>query len=572
MPQQALYPLIIVGAALLGVLAACAAPTAAPPQPAHQQVDQVADSRPRATAGKLVLLQPVTPQPPTPTPLPTLTPTPSATPTPPPTPTPTPVPWWPVVVPASEHIDIHLQSGDGQQRGPVASVARAYIHPLFADFVSLSPDMRQVLYVTSQINEPMNTTIWVAEADGSGATPIAHFSDTFWSAAPIWSPDSSQIAYVTKRTDAAPEEGLQLWRMQRDGSNATLVTEGGAFRPALFAPIPQGVVRWSSDSRRLEFRDRWSNPPTLYSVELASGTIHQTNVSKEPDLAEQLAPQRATDNLPCPVPTHNQKNYPPLMSPCGWSIHRAGCAVTAMAIVLGYYGVETDPAALNSCMGELACPLWWSEAPQCAEGRMWGLTFQEPFSYELLDQELAAGRPAIVLVTSQGTHFVVVTGGSGQHPGGYTISDPVDGSSNKTLARYADMGWNLEQINRFDGVPHCPDSAESESSDPDGGDIVYGQEASGTIDPPGDYDDFFFTAAERDHIEIQVGAAEGSALDVLVFLYGPDDMRIALDDDSGGGTNALLPGIVPQAGRYRARVQGYGESGGGYWLQIQARK
>ncbi|NJN68608.1 MAG: hypothetical protein HC884_18810, partial [Chloroflexaceae bacterium] len=494
----------------------------------------------------------------------------TATPTPPPTPTPTPIRQVAAVV-QDTTIDLYLTE-EGREEGEessrsrlVTSVDRAFDHPLFHDFVSLSPDGRQVLYVTSQITLPMNATIWTAWTDGSRTTPIAHFSDELWSVAPLWSPDSSQIAYVTKLPGSAPDEGLQLWRMQRDGSAPTLVTQGGDFRPALFARIPQGVVKWSADSTRLEFRDRWSIPPRLFSVTLATGDLAWEHTAKEPDIVQQLTAQRATGGLPCPVPLFNQKNYSAVMFPCEMQIARAGCAVGSLAMVFAYYGIPMTPPALNDCMGELTCPLWWGEAAtQCGQGMVRGVSFLEPFSYPVLEQEVAAGRPVVVLVTSYGTHFVVVTGGSGQEPGGYRIHDPVDGSSNRTLARYADRGWNLEQMYRYEGQPACPDAADR---DPDVGSIAYGQYLTGTIDPAGDTDDFFFSASAGDHIEIQV-REHASQLDPFVVLYAPDETLLALDDDRGGNNRALLHGIIPAEGRYRIRVQGYGNSSGGYVLAL----
>jgi hypothetical protein len=276
------------------------------------------------------------------------------------------------------------------------------------------------------------------------------------------------------------------------------------------------------------------------------------------------------------VPLFNQKNYSAMMLPCEMQIARAGCAVCALSMVFAYYGVPTTPPALTHCMGALTCPLWWGEAAlQCGQGLVRGVSFLEDFSYPLLEQELAAGRPVVVLVTSHGTHFVTVTGGGGPEPGGYRIHDPVDGSSNRTLARYADHGWKLERMYRYEGQPACPDAADR---DPDGGSVAYGQHLTGTIDPAGDIDDFFFSASAGDRIAIQVNEqgerepAGDETLDPLVVLYDLDETLLALDDDSGGGNRALLQGIIPAEGRYRVRVQGYGESSGGYVLTLSRSK
>jgi hypothetical protein len=506
----------------------------------------------------------------TPLPLPTATPPPLPTATPPPLPTATPTPVRQVeVVPEGETIGIYLLEPASGQRTHVVSVDSSFNHPLFRDFVSLSPDGQEVLYVTSEILNPLNATIWVARTDGSGAYPVARFQDQLWSVAPVWSPDSSQIAYVTKMLDTAPDEGLQLWRMQRDGSNPTLVAQGGQFRPSLFWRIPQGVIRWSADGTHLEFKDRWSTPPSLFQVNVQTSVITRTRLLKEPAVVEQLVPRHGTNLLPCPVPLFNQKNYGQVMSPCEQRICRAGCAVTAATMLLSYYGSETDPAGLSNCMGQLACPLWWGEvATVCSQGSVQGVSFLEPFQYATLDQEVAAGRPVIVHVTTPtgGTHFVVVNGGEGQVPSGYTISDPVDGSNNRTLARYSEGGWDLVQTYRYNGQPACPDGY---GEDPDGGDIAYGEVITGTINPSGDMDDFFLTTAAGDTIDVRVVASNDTSPDPIVVLYNPDETYLAHDDDSGGMPHAQLGGAVSREGRYRIRVIGYGESIGPYTLQVQ---
>lgn len=487
-----------------------------------------------------------------------------------PTPTPTPPPKEIAVLPTDETLDIVIGEKGIEQRDLVVRVNKAYNHPLFTDFVSLSPDEHQVLYVTSEITRPLNTSIWTAQADGSSTTRIAQFEDTFWAIAPIWSPDSTHIAYVTKKPASAPDEGLQLWRMRRDGSNPTLITEGGDFRPALFEHVPQGVIEWSADSAYIEFKNRWSFPPELFRVNVETGKISQSLFNKEPDVLQELLDQRAAVKLPCPVPVYNQKNYSEMMNPCAETITRSGCALCAATIVLGYYGVPVNPSGLNGCLGAQACPLkWWDVAEYCSHDKVTGLGFLEDFSYDVLDEELAAGRPIIVLVTSAsyGTHFIVVTGGSGQKPETYTINDPVDGSSNRTLARYSTSGWELERIYRYNGQPACPDGY---GQDPDGGDMHYAQTIPGLIEPARDTDDFFFMAAAGDSIEVRVNG-NGSPLDPVVALYGPDTMLIAYDDDSGGASYALLQTTLPAEGRYRMRVHGYGDSTGSYMLRLDRK-
>ncbi len=469
-----------------------------------------------------------------------------------------------VLVPEGNQLGLDLADKDGSQRTRVATIDMKLNHPLFGEFVALAPDGQRLLYVTADNTWLKEATFWVVQADGSGAVPIATITEGLWSAPPVWSPDSNQIAFVKKTPDSAPDAGLQIWVMGRDGSNQRMLTEGGNLRPALFERVPRGVLGWSPESAQVTFVDRYATPPYRYSVDLATGTISGSETAKDPEFAAQLAGiQSQLAALPCAVPIFNQLSYTNVMGSCGMTIRAAGCALTSTAMVFKYYGVNTDPVSLNTCMGNAACPLYWSTASSnCSQGKVSGAGFIQAFNYGVIDQDLAAGKPVIIgMSTSAGyTHFVVVTGGSGQTPGGYTINDPGDGSTNKTLANYANAGWRLETMNRYSGTPDCP------QTDPDGGGISYGESRNGTINPANDYDDFYFTAAAGDIIEIRQNK-NSSALDSFVYLYLGDQI-IASDDDAGGSQNSFLRRTLSTAGQYRIRARAYGNSTGAYALSL----
>lgn len=463
--------------------------------------------------------------------------------------------------PEGDKIGIYVSDSDGGQRKLVIRVDMSFNHPLFSDFVSLSPDGRQVLYVTADNTALLNAGVWIAQVDGSGARRIAQFPEGFWTVAPVWSPDGKRIAYVKKLPGSTPDEGLQLWMMNDDGSHQTLVTQEGEFRPALFDRIPHRVIRWSAEGTRLEFTSRWSSPPYVFSIDLDTRSITRSETAKEPQLVT-LSSDRGATALPCAVPTFNQQNYGNNMRTCNLPISLAGSALTSAAMVLKYYGVNTSPSALNSCLGDRACPLCWAPvASDCSDSKVSSAGFRWGFSYDTIDQDLAAGKPVIVWVSNSAwwlSHFVVVTGGGGQTPGGYTINDPADGSSYKTLAYYVNAGWNLSEINRYSGAPGC--------LDPDGGLISYGQTKYGTISPAGDYDDYYFNATAGDVVEIRQNK-NGSTLDSFVELYGPSSY-FAWDDDSGGSLNSFLRRTLPYSGQYRIRARGYGTSTGAYALSL----
>lgn len=115
----------------------------------------------------------------------------------------------------------------------------------------------------------------------------------------------------------------------------------------------------------------------------------------------------------------------------GWTdgtLGGEGCAVTASAMVLKYYGVDTDPQRLNnylSATGGYTREGWiyWEAAANLAPGRV-RKAYEDPPSFCLIDWNLIHGNPVIARVRLSGgiTHFVVVTGKNGFD---YLINDPM---------------------------------------------------------------------------------------------------------------------------------------------------
>lgn len=113
------------------------------------------------------------------------------------------------------------------------------------------------------------------------------------------------------------------------------------------------------------------------------------------------------------------------------SLGAEGCAVASAAMVLGTYGVDTDPARLNAFLTGLPggyTPqgwIYWEKAAEFVEG-LPEITlphYEDLPSYKLIDINLLAGNPVIARVRQPSgiTHFVVITGKSGAE---YLIRDP----------------------------------------------------------------------------------------------------------------------------------------------------
>ena len=132
----------------------------------------------------------------------------------------------------------------------------------------------------------------------------------------------------------------------------------------------------------------------------------------------------------------------PLFAGCTDSIGSNGCALTSLAMVYAYYGIDLSvaddagmsPAILDTWMSDHSlywsdCDVRWDKLPTDKNGR--GVVSKAPGQLsaswpKLVDGELASGRPVIAHLqyTASGTHshFVVITGKT--DAGDYLINDP----------------------------------------------------------------------------------------------------------------------------------------------------
>ena len=129
-----------------------------------------------------------------------------------------------------------------------------------------------------------------------------------------------------------------------------------------------------------------------------------------------------------------------------------GCAVAAAAMVLKFYGVETDPQQLNSFLTSVDGYtergwIYWDRAAWFAPDRV-RHAYEDLASYELIDSNLSGGNPVIVRVRLPGgvTHFVVIAGKDGFD---YLVRDPGAGAG-KGFYPLRELGSDIEALRFYE--------------------------------------------------------------------------------------------------------------------------
>jgi hypothetical protein len=317
---------------------------------------------------------------------------------------------------------------------------------MFNSLLALSSDSGRLAYVTASDELMDDASIQYLDVGSPGSVhPLVQIPHGLAPVRPAWSPRADELAYVVGRPQTALRAaGFEVWTVRADGTSS----------PQRVAELPLDVFA-QGHSASLCFTSS-GQVGLLEGVESAQG---------QPGPLPLTAASAARTATPSPSPSHNgspcgvpvfSQNDPTwqstIMQIGGDAIGGYGCALTSTAMLLNYYGAVLTPVDLNACLGSAADPIVWQSAPACTSGKVQGGVRQD-FSWDTLDGYLKAGKPAIVgMVRGQtGMHFVVVTQGGGGEADGYSITDPWDGSSTKTLGNYTNVGYNPLWIISYDG-------------------------------------------------------------------------------------------------------------------------
>ncbi|MEP7104086.1 MAG: C39 family peptidase [Candidatus Dojkabacteria bacterium] len=290
---------------------------------------------------------------------------------------------------------------------------------LFPNLNTISGDNKYQSFVTAEDYGMKNNKIWLTSIDGSSPVIVAKSDDLKYVSNPIFSPDSQNLAFLRiypsqiyvynirsqKLTNIEPD-----WERLSRYMNPSLGYGGESY------------LKWSGNSE-IEFENTNTFPPEHYKININTKEI--TKVGKGNNTSENI-----TD-----VPYMSQRDDAwgdiQLGACKDETIHSAGCAVSATAMLLKAYGYDTDPQRLNEFLSKNGqgyveeCNIRWYIIPNFAKGlKLTGAYFNEP-NFDRLNYQLDHGNPVIIgfnkVPFTSLQHWVVVTNRVGNT---YYINDP----------------------------------------------------------------------------------------------------------------------------------------------------
>ena len=157
-------------------------------------------------------------------------------------------------VTANSTQNIWLANADGTGITPLTRLEGALAG---ASLSAWSQDGRKIAFTSGGAFDGSNTAgpgfnLWIMNADGSGATPLTRFVNAA-NMQPVFSPDGTKLAFLSTRaldgSDVPLAASANLWVAATDGSGATPLT-----RYTTGNDVVEGTgIFWSPDGRKIAF-------------------------------------------------------------------------------------------------------------------------------------------------------------------------------------------------------------------------------------------------------------------------------------------------------------------------------
>lgn len=129
-----------------------------------------------------------------------------------------------------------------------------------------SPDGQQIVFTGAT---ETNSTIWVANADGTNMTPLTSIDGQDTN--PVWSPDGKQIAFIR-----GTRGNQDVWLIDSDGSNERQLTSGSK---------SVSEIAWSPDGQMLAFIGAKAGYNQLYTMNADGSNLQLAAPANVADLS-----------------------------------------------------------------------------------------------------------------------------------------------------------------------------------------------------------------------------------------------------------------------------------------------
>lgn len=271
-----------------------------------------------------------------------------------------------------------------------------------------------------------NSEIWLIDRFGENLTNIAKGDEYRYFTTPKFSPDSERIAY-------ARVYPFELWVYDIESSINTKIYDekdyeedkSNVFNPKMYFGGKINL-QWD-DNHSILFENYKAIPPEIVRIDINSLEFktHQTINESKATSATKLKHFSQRDSV-----WGNEQ-----LGGCAEeTIHSAGCAVSAIAMVVDYFDKDTNPSSYNSFAIENfeqgyidGCYVRWNIVQNYNEKMVLKGVYFNEFNTHRLDYELSLGNPVIIGFNSVPytniPHWVVVVD---KTENDYVIYDPWD--------------------------------------------------------------------------------------------------------------------------------------------------
>ncbi|HZD59252.1 MAG TPA: C39 family peptidase [Anaerolineae bacterium] len=128
-----------------------------------------------------------------------------------------------------------------------------------------------------------------------------------------------------------------------------------------------------------------------------------------------------------------------------------GCVITSVAMLINYYGIDTDPKRLNKYLSQNGGyteegRIYWNKVCEFSNGKV-KLTYVGPGSYDIIDEHIRSGNPVIVKIYIYKVipHWVLIVGKEGQE---YFINDPA--AADKKVRKLSDYDSDIYAVRIYE--------------------------------------------------------------------------------------------------------------------------